>query len=190
MRYPPAETATKHERILVEATRLFRDRGFEDVSIPEIMKSAGLTHGSFYNHFGSKSDLVGECIHHGAAKSLFDMSRAEASAAGKADCIDKYLSRAHRDDPGTGCLMSALGSEVRREPPAQAAMTRFVASFIEILATHFPWPTKRHARRDAIRTTAALVGGLILARAVDDEALSREILREVAAGLGGRSQDD
>jgi len=69
-------------------------------------------------------------------------------------------------------------------------MTRFVAGFIDRLSSHFPWPTKRHARRDAIRATASLVGGLILARAVDDEALSLEILREVAACLKGRVSND
>jgi AcrR family transcriptional regulator len=32
MRYPVEETAAKHERIVKEASRLFRERGFENVS--------------------------------------------------------------------------------------------------------------------------------------------------------------
>lgn len=183
MRYPAAETAEKHQRILDEATRLFRDRGFDGVNISEIMKSAGLTHGSFYNHFESKNDLISSCIVHGATTSLANVDAVEPSAAGKKAYVDEYLSVAHRDDPGSGCLMSALASEVRREPLAKGAMTRFVHAFVEKLAVRFPWQKPRSARRDAIRATAAMVGGLMLARAVNDEEFSLEILREVADGL-------
>jgi len=183
VRYPAAETAEKHQRILDEATRLFRDRGFEGVNIAEIMKSAGLTHGSFYNHFESKTDLISACIVHGAAVSLSNMDLEEASTAGKKHYVDEYLSVAHRDDPGSGCLMSALASEVRRESNARGAMTRFVHAFVDKLSTRFPWQKPRSARRDAIRATAAMVGGVILARAVSDEDFSLEILREVAEGL-------
>ena len=56
MRYPAKETAAKHERIVKEASRLFRERGFENVTVGEVMKAAGLTHGAFYAHFASKMD--------------------------------------------------------------------------------------------------------------------------------------
>lgn len=183
MRYSAAETAEKHQRILDEAARLFRDRGFDGVNISEIMKSAGLTHGSFYNHFDSKNDLMSACIVHAAATSLSNMDLEEASASGKKAYVDAYLSVSHRDDPGSGCMMSALASEVRREALAQGAMTRFIHAFVEKLAARFPWQKPRYARRDAIRLTAAMVGGLMLARAVNDEDFSLEILREVADGL-------
>jgi TetR/AcrR family transcriptional repressor of nem operon len=183
VRYPAAETAEKHQRILREATRLFRDRGFDGVSIPQIMQAAGLTHGSFYNHFKSKDALVVDCIQHGATKSLSDMGKRAPTVVGRDGYIDFYLGVSHRDDPGSGCLMSAIGSEVHREPATRPGMTLFIENFIDKLASHFPWSSKARARRDSIRATAAMVGGLILARAVDDEALSLEILREVAAGL-------
>lgn len=183
MRYPAAETAEKHQRILDAATRMFRDRGFDRASVADIMKAAGLTHGSFYNHFESKSDLANACIKHGAAISLGNIEMTEASAEGKRAYIDDYLSAAHRDDPSSGCLMAALGSEVRREPEARGAMTRFIHSFVDRLANRFPWQKPRNARRDAIRVTAAMVGGLILARAVNDDAFSKEILQVVADGL-------
>ena len=59
-RYPAAETAEKHEKILQEASRLFRENGLSGVSVGDLMKAAELTHGSFYNHFESKQDLVGK----------------------------------------------------------------------------------------------------------------------------------
>ena len=63
MRYPAKETAAKHERIVREASRLFRERGFENVSVGEVMKAAGLTHGAFYAHFGSKEELQAAAVH-------------------------------------------------------------------------------------------------------------------------------
>jgi TetR/AcrR family transcriptional regulator, transcriptional repressor for nem operon len=55
MRYPAEETAAKDERIVKEASRLFRERGFENVTVAEVMKAAGLTHGAFYAHFGDRN---------------------------------------------------------------------------------------------------------------------------------------
>jgi TetR/AcrR family transcriptional repressor of nem operon len=76
--------------------------------------------------------------------------------------------------------MSSLAAEIARQPPLRRSMTGYVQSFIGKLAAHFPWPAKVvDARRKAIRTMSALVGALMLARSVDDETLSAEILREV-----------
>jgi TetR/AcrR family transcriptional repressor of nem operon len=62
MRYPAEETAARHQRILREASRLFRERGIGGVSLPEIMKAAELTHGPFYNHFESKEALIAQSL--------------------------------------------------------------------------------------------------------------------------------
>jgi AcrR family transcriptional regulator len=62
VRYPADVTAARHGRILQEASRLFRERGLNGVSVPEIMKAAKLTHGLFYNHFASREALVTEVI--------------------------------------------------------------------------------------------------------------------------------
>jgi TetR/AcrR family transcriptional regulator, transcriptional repressor for nem operon len=182
MRYPAAETAEKHRRILTAASRLFRERGFAGVSVAEIMQATGLTHGPFYNHFPSKHALMAEAIGHASAETFERIAETDPSAAGKAAYLAAYFSRAHRDDPGDGCLMAALASEIGREPAAKPAMTAHVKGVIAKLAAHFPWGRKRDARGDTIRLLATSVGALILARAVDDEALSAEILREAAAG--------
>ena len=73
MRYPAKETAAKHERIVKEASRLFRERGFENVTVGEVMKAAGLTHGAFYAHFGSKQALQEAAVAYGQ-----DLSAARA----------------------------------------------------------------------------------------------------------------
>jgi TetR/AcrR family transcriptional repressor of nem operon len=179
VRYPAAETAEKHDRILAEASRLFRENGLSNVSIGDLMKAADLTHGSFYNHFDSKASLIAACIDRVSTRAVGQIGAAKPSDAGRKAFVATYLSLAARDDPGHACLMPSLGAEIAREPAARPAMTRYVKAFIGKIASHFPSASAKDARRDAIRMTASMVGALVLARAVDEEALSAEILAEV-----------
>ena len=183
MRYPAAETAEKHARIVEQAARLFRERGFSGVSVGEIMKETGLTHGPFYNHFASKEALIAESLAHITGKSLEGLDEASPDAAGKAAYLAGYLSEAHRDAPGTGCPVAALAPEIGREPGVRGVFTTHVRSTLERMTARFPWSSKKNARRDAILAASAMAGAMMLARAVDDEALSKEILRETLAAL-------
>src|SRR6201981_661549 len=116
MRYPAKETAAKHERILKEASRLFRERGFENVTVGEVMKAAGLTHGAFYAHFASKEQLQAAAVAYGQKVSLERVQRNKAMRT-KGLYADRYLSPRHRDNPGDGSTMAALGQEVGRRGP-------------------------------------------------------------------------
>jgi TetR/AcrR family transcriptional repressor of nem operon len=173
MRYPAEETAAKHERIVKEASRLFRERGFENVSVSEVMKAAGLTHGAFYAHFGSKEELQAAAVAYGIKVSLGRMQRNKKNRGSYAD---RYLSRWHRDNPGDGCTMAALGQEVARSAPELKAA--FERGLEEILSV------EDGDRKEAIFQTAALLGGVVLARAVKDPRFSDEILRSVRQKLG------
>lgn len=183
MRYPASETAEKHERILDEASRLFRERSLADVSVHELMKAAALTHGSFYNHFGSKTDLVNETVEHVRHRAVDRIGSFEKSSQGKIDFYSSYLSTASRDTAGSACLMPSLAAELGREEAYRPAFTNYVKSFVDKIASHFPKVRRKDARSDAIRATSAMVGAMVLARAVDDEALSQEILSEIIAML-------
>src|SRR5580704_7626677 len=107
MRYPAKETAAKHERIVEEASRLFRERGFENVTVGEVMKAAGLTHGAFYAHFGSKQELQKAAVAYGEGVSVGSVHYSNTKK-GKRSYTDRYLSSWHRDNPGDGCTMAAL----------------------------------------------------------------------------------
>lgn len=185
MRYPAAETAEKHERILNQAAKLFRERGVSEVSVNDLMKAAQLTHGSFYNHFQSKQHLVSDCVDHVNISALQRIASNEPTKEGRATFASRYLSVEARDNPGSYCLMSSLVSELTREPTARPAVTRYINSFINKIAMHFRWPRSSDPRRKAIRMTASLVGAMLLARAVDDDAFSQEILEEVISQLSG-----
>ncbi|NWB96464.1 TetR/AcrR family transcriptional regulator [Pseudomonas gingeri] len=179
MRYPAEETAEKHRKILLQASILFRERGFSGVSVSEIMKATGLTHGTFYHHFESKDALITESLSDASSRALASMQDAKASTELMHAFIQEYLTEAHRDNKGVGCLMTALGAEVAREPLVRPTLTHHIKSMIEIMAAPFAAAKKRNTRRKAIHQVTSMVGAIILARAVDDPELSEEILREV-----------
>lgn len=183
MRYPPEETAEKHARILEQASILFRERGFSGVSVSEIMKATGLTHGAFYNHFESKEDLIAKSIEDVSAKALNSMRDDAISGQSIAQFLDDYLSEQHRDDRGNGCLMGALASEIAREPAAQRAFTQHVEGMVKGFAEPLTGAKKKNARHRAIHALSSIVGAIVLARAVDNPELSEEILRETRAAL-------
>ena len=174
MRYPAKEIAAKHERIVREASRLFRERGFENVSVAEVMKAAGLTHGAFYAHFRSKEELQAAAVAYGQRVSLGRLQRSKKKTKGTFD--DRYLSPSHRDNPGDGCTMAALGPEVARSTPELKAA--FEQGLEEILSA------RGGDRKEAIFRAAAMLGGVVLARAVQDPGFSDEILTSVRLKLG------
>jgi TetR/AcrR family transcriptional repressor of nem operon len=171
MRYPAKETATKHERIVREASRLFRERGFENVTVAEVMKAAGLTHGAFYAHFRSKEELQEAAVAYGQGLSASRVRGYGGTKKGRQAYTQRYLSPWHRDNPGDGCTMAALAQEVARS--ASELKAAFERGLEEILST------TGADRKEAIFQAAALLGGVVLARAVQDEHLSDEILKSV-----------
>ena len=176
MRYPAAETAEKHERALQSASRLFRERGFSGASISEIMAATGLTHGSFYNHFDSKEDLLAEAFAHASNQSIAALEKFASSKEGKQAMFRDYLSSEHRDDPGNGCIMAALATDFQRQPKTRAVVTHHVRTLIDKFEERFSWSSRRNKRKQAINALATMVGALILARVVDDLQLSNELL--------------
>lgn len=175
MRYSAKETAAKHERIVQEASRLFRERGFENVTVGEVMKAAGLTHGAFYAHFESKQALQEAAVAYGQALSAGRARNSGPTKKGRQAYADRYLSQSHRDNPGDGCTMAALAPEIARSTPELRAA--FERGLEEILSAG------GGERKEAIFQTAALLGGIALARAVENPQLSDEILATVRQKL-------
>jgi TetR/AcrR family transcriptional regulator, transcriptional repressor for nem operon len=179
------EQVTENRRTIVEAAgRLFRERGFEAVTVAEIMKEAGLTHGGFYGYFGSKAELIAEALAEALTRTttgpLGDLS---TYAAG-------YLSRSHRDDLACGCPTAALAAETIRQPSsARREMTRGIEQQLERLSRVAPGRNSALKRRTAIGTWAAMVGAMILARTSDDRALSDEVLDQTRAWLETQAKD-
>jgi TetR/AcrR family transcriptional repressor of nem operon len=181
------ERATEHrERIVQVAAKLFRERGFDGIGVADLMKAVGLTHGGFYGHFASKEDLVAEACGRALDKSLQKWSAEIEKAPGEAlsNMINSYLSEDHRDGPGSGCLVAALGSDLRRQaPPIRRVVTEGIHALVGQLMRLVPGKSKPARRRKALSDFAAMVGAVTIARAVDDPELSKDVLNAVASVL-------
>jgi TetR/AcrR family transcriptional repressor of nem operon len=181
------QAAANRERVLEVAGTLFRERGFDGIGVADIMKRAGLTHGGFYDQFGSKDDLAAEATARVLGKTGWQQRLTGKPDPSFGDAVRAYLSPRHRDDPGTGCLISALGSDAARQSRAvRRAFTDGFRARIDAWLTLVPGRSRAARRKRALATMASLVGALILSRAVDDPTLSDEILEAAATELGRR----
>src|SRR5262245_18583150 len=113
MRYPPGHKENDRSRIVEAASRVLRREGMEAVSIPSLMKAAGLTHGGFYAHFRDRDELVAEAVIH-AGQETGERIFAEANQA-TGERFGPYLSKRHVDHPEVGCVLATLGAEGRRQ---------------------------------------------------------------------------
>ena len=170
---------------------MFREKGFDGVGVADLMKGAGLTHGGFYGHFQSKEELAARACTRALEASeerwtkLVDDAPDESLGA----VVSSYLSPRHRDHPGRGCAMAALGSDMaRQESAVRRAFTQGIRPLLAILERIVPGRGPAARRERALATMAGLVGALVLARAVEDPELSEEFLRATEAILGGRDR--
>ena len=183
MGYSQAQKEKTHQRIVAIASKRFREKGLAGLGIADLMEEAGLTVGGFYKHFASREELVAEAL--GDAFGVWQRQKEAAESGGHpfsfANLVDDYLSDVHRKNPGAGCAFSALAPEIARSDKRTRALTsEQVRKDLELIVGLLPGKDKRAARSRAILTFSALVGAMSLARAVSDEALSREILKTVA----------
>ncbi|KOF17274.1 transcriptional regulator [Ensifer adhaerens] len=177
MRVSREQMGENRRRILDAASRLFREKGFDAVSVAEVMKAAGLTHGGFYGHFDSKDDLVAQTLAH-------VLSAGTVGGADLRSYLDAYLSPNHRDNAADGCPTAGLAADIRHQTAAaRAAMTAGFRSQIDRIDEALSRASPADRRRAAIGTWAAMVGAMILARAIDDPALSDEVLEQTRAWI-------
>lgn len=170
-----------HERILRAAARAIRKHGYEGVGVADVMKEAGLTHGGFYAHFASRDALLAEAAEHAGIESVENLSRAVARAKPGEELmtlVDSYLADRHVEAPeqGLGCALAAAGSEVpRQHEDVRRAVSRRIKEMIGLVERQFPDRERNAAHEKAMAIVAAMVGALLLARAVGDAQLSRSI---------------
>jgi TetR/AcrR family transcriptional repressor of nem operon len=188
MKVSREQVALNRERIIETAARLFREKGYDGIGVADLMKSAGLTHGGFYGHFASKEELLAEAAAHALKKSVerWEGYVAEGRDTALEKIGDGYLTAQHRDHPEKGCSVTALGADVARlGPKARRAMTDGARGQLAVLEQLMPGADAAEQRRQALARYAAMIGAIVLSRAVDDEALSLDVLDAVRDQLTG-----
>ncbi|MGP3975715.1 TetR/AcrR family transcriptional regulator [Streptomyces sp. 8N114] len=184
-RVSQAQAQENRKRVVETASRLFREQGTH-VSVADLMKASGLTHGGFYKQFASKEALIDEAIAHAFGELTRLRNAGLEQHAGQRDAaqqalIDTYLSVRHRDDAAEGCPAAALATDMARglgDREARRVYSEGVSDFAEWLATE---------DQDGITRLCTMLGALLLARATKGSPLSEEILTTAHTALTATS---
>lgn len=179
MRVSREQAAENREKIITIAAQLFREKGFDGIGVADLMKAAGLTHGGFYGHFNSKEDLMAKACERAVDELLQagEIRRKQSTDSPYIAFLKNYLSIGHRDHPGAGCVMAALGAEAARQNPGvRSSFTHSAKRLVSALMEIIPAANKKKARENSLITLSMLVGAQTIARALDDEEMSQEVL--------------
>ena len=196
MGHSKASKAETHTRLVAAAAARFKERGIDGISLADLMKDLKLTHGGFYKHFNSRDELVTEALQLALTQSgramrerLFDQAKPDVPGF-----VDFYLDESHRSGRAAGCAVAALaGDAPRKSADVQAQFRAQIESNLEALTvaleTGGAGLASAQARATALLVLSALYGALMMARAVGDSPLSREVLQSVRmqlSNLAGR----
>jgi TetR/AcrR family transcriptional repressor of nem operon len=147
------------------------------------MADAGLTHGGFYAHFRDKDELSTAAFQHASSEARERWFNALDDVPNEVLLrwlAGRYLTTAHRDDRARGCTFAALvGDAARRQGSLDAAFTD------ELKKTLSRLHDGGIDDDGALVFLALCIGGLTMARAVDDPQLSEQMLRACRTATGG-----
>jgi TetR/AcrR family transcriptional regulator, transcriptional repressor for nem operon len=196
MPYPEGHRVEVRKKIVESARKLFNRHGFERVSLNEIMSGAGLTHGGFYNYFKSKSDLYVEALNcfftDPTWKNCWEGVEINPNSEDFGpQVIRAYFSHQHFDDVENSCPMVALPADVARgDVRLKRAFETVFAAMVSILERSMS--SRGHEARVRAQATAALsIGGMVIARAMENRASAdalRDACMRIALELAGRTK--
>ena len=172
MRYSKDHKDTSRQRLIELSGSHAKKHGFNASGMASLAASAGVTTGALYKHFDGKADLFAALIKAELERTAnmydgfdpADDARAAKSLAG-------YLSLQHVRHPEQGCPLPSLTPEIARAD--DGAQTAYQAGLLEI---HAKLRRLTATSEDAWTLMAQNVGAVMLARAVPEEKLQREIL--------------
>ena len=180
MRYKPEHKAETHRKILQDASRRVRAEGLNGVAVSALMKDAGLTHGGFYKHFGSKNDLLLESLREGFREIEDTLAHAaEKLPPGEAwkAIVEAYLSQELCDHPERGCPLAALSSELARadknmKPQIVAELVRYKNRMVPFM------PGRRTSDKEQAFFVifSTMVGAIEIARLLPERGMREKVL--------------
>jgi len=190
MRYPKEHKEQARNRLLASGGSLAKKYGFGGSGMHDLAAAAGVTTGSLYKHFEGKSDLFAALIRselQRTAQRFSAIAPGDLKAAEKA--LAAYLSLNHVKHPEAGCALPSLTPEVARAD--ESVRDAFQSGMLTIHAIVADRYTK--STDTAWALIAQTVGAVMLARAMPDGRVRRELLGAMArtsVALLGKPADD
>ena len=182
MRYSAEHKRETRTRILEAAGRIFRKEGYGGSGIDGLTRAAGVTNGAFYGHFRAKSDAFRETVLAGLEELRLGIAQLKADQGQgwfKA-FASYYLGTKRVCDLGQSCALPSLSPEVMRADDAtRGAYQAELQRLIDEVASGLAEGSDKAKSERAIALLALLSGGVTLARAVCDPALSERIAEAV-----------
>ena len=163
-----------------DASRRIRVEGLNGAAVAAVMKDAGLTHGGFYKHFGSKDDLLLESLHEGF-REIGDMlvQAAEQSPHGEEwrGIVNTYLSLEFCEHPERGCPLAALSPELARadkrmKPQIVAELVKYKSRMTPFMPGH----RIKDKERAFFAIFSTMIGAVEIARMLPDRAMREKVL--------------
>lgn len=174
MGWPKEHKMNTRKKILVAAAKLFPRFGYEGISIDRIMSEAGLTRGSFYSHFSTKSNLYIQALRYGAEQGL---RRLEDIGDEDKNHIELYLSEEHLKGESVICPLAALVSDVvQRDECIRDAYTQLLQGFTQHVIYRKAVDTHSISKKRVLQQAVVMIGGMAIARTITDENLASKIL--------------
>jgi TetR/AcrR family transcriptional repressor of nem operon len=180
MRYRPEHKLETHQKIVKDASRRVRAEGLSGAAVSAVMKDAGLTHGGFYKHFGSKDDLLLESLREGFREiedALAHAAEQSPSEEAWKAIVKTYLSLDLCENPDIGCPLAALAPELARagknmKPQIAAELVNYKSRMLPFM------PGRRTADKEraffAIFST--MIGAIEIARMLPERAMREKVL--------------
>ena len=182
--------------ILNAASRLFRERGVDNVSIADVMTAVGLTAGGFYRHFASKEALVNEVLSAVFAQSSERWkqtceSNQDAAHGALQVLIQQYL---RKKQAAQTCPILAFAPHVSHEAAGTETVDLY-GTYTETLFQQFRGAALKAppqngkpvmSEQEILVLFAAMVGTGFLAQSVQDQAWI-ESLKAAVLAAGGQT---
>jgi TetR/AcrR family transcriptional repressor of nem operon len=106
--------------------------------------------------------------------------------------IERYVSSAHRDDPGSGCILPALAADAARsgDPALRAVFVTAIQYYLDQIAALSSARPCAGGSRHPAAILSEMVGAVILSRVIADTPLAESLIAAVVADIAGPSREN
>lgn len=180
MRYRPEHKAGTHQQIVKDASRRVRAEGLTGAAVASVMRDAGLTHGGFYKHFGSKDELLAASLEEAFGEISDRLAHAGEQSPRQAawkTIVKTYLSPEHAAHPEFGCPVAALAPELARlDKKMKSRLLVDLARYKSKLLPLMPGRRTADKERAYLVIFSTMIGAIQIARMQSDPAARQIVL--------------
>ncbi len=181
MPYSKKHKVNSRKRILNSAITLFSTKGFDQVSIDDLMTHAGLTRGAFYSHFESKQAVYSKAIIAGAKKSRIAHKKPNnlSDEEWAKNLLCGYLSEDHLEQKFSPCPLAFLVTDIaNNEDEVRTTYTRMYEMLNKTIQSQLSNNPEQAtpSEQEILATTAMMIGGVAIGRALNDNGMMKELL--------------